>query len=126
MKNKSCKLRVNYKVWIENKDGDSILGDGKWELLKAIEETGSLKAATEKMDWGYRTTWNKINLLEKKLGFQLIDKQRGGVGGGQTMLTQKGKMLVGFFDEFHKEVDLSISKPIDFFLNKINTLVNDS
>jgi molybdenum-dependent DNA-binding transcriptional regulator ModE len=38
-------LSFKYKFWIENPDGESIFGDGKYKLFKAIEETGSLKYA---------------------------------------------------------------------------------
>jgi molybdate transport system regulatory protein len=102
---------IKYKIWIENSEGESLFGDGKWELLTAIEETGSLKEAIEKMGWGYRSTWNKLQALEQKLGFQIIEKSRGGTGGGgQTVLTTKGKQFVDIFRKIHEESDAEFEK----------------
>jgi len=114
---------VKYKIWIENAEGESLFGDGKLELLVAIEETGSLKAAIEKMGWGYRSTWNNLQLLEQKLGFQIIEKSRGGTGGGgQTVLTSKGKQFVEIFRQIHKDSDAefeNISKKFNMFISKL-------
>jgi molybdate transport system regulatory protein len=102
---------VKYKIWLENKQGESLFGDGKWELLCAIEETGSLKNAIEKMGWGYRATWNKLKTIEKRLGFTIIERSRGGAGGGgQTVLTPEGKKFVEIFRQIHKDSDEEFEK----------------
>jgi molybdate transport system regulatory protein len=109
MKEESYK--INYKLWIENSEGKSLFGDGKWELLCAIEETGSLKSAIEKMNWTYRATWNKLKDIEKKLGFKIIERTRGGTGGGgHTFLTEEGKQFVELFSQIHKDSDLQFEK----------------
>lgn len=46
-------LHFKHKFWIEDQDGVSILGDGKYKLLKTIQETGSFKHAVEKLDLSY-------------------------------------------------------------------------
>jgi len=102
---------IKYKIWLENSEGDSLFGDGKWELLCAIEETGSLKNAIEKMGWGYRATWNKLKAIEKRLGFNIIEKSRGGSGGGgQTNLTLQGKKFVELFRQIHVNSDAEFEK----------------
>lgn len=109
-KEKLDKLKFNYKVWLETEDGENILGDGKWVLLKAIDETGSLKSAMEKLGLTYRKTWDNLKKIENKLGFNLIKPIRGGCEGGYTTLTEEGKMIISIFDEFHKEYDELIYK----------------
>ncbi len=105
------KYLIKYKIWLENSDGESLFGDGKWEFLCAIEETGSLKDAVKKMGWGYRATWNRLKVLEQRLGFQVIEKTRGGAGGGgQTVLTEKGKKFVEIFRQIHKLSDAEFEK----------------
>lgn len=105
------KYVLKYKLWIENEFGESLFGDGKWELLCAIEETGSLKSAIEKMGWGYRATWNRLQTLERRLGFKIIERTRGGSGGGgQTKLTDQGKRFVEIFQIIHKESDFEFEK----------------
>ncbi len=100
--------RLKYKIWIENSEGINLLGDGKLNLLKAIKETGSLKAAIEKVGYTYRTTWNDLKKIEHRLGFQLIRTTRGGADGGSTELTEKGEELIKIFDSFHADLDSKI------------------
>jgi molybdate transport system regulatory protein len=75
------------------------MGDGKWGILKAIEEHGSLKAATDALGITYRRTWGDLKAIEEKLGVALLEKTRGGASGGQTQLTKEGLKLVAAFDE---------------------------
>jgi molybdate transport system regulatory protein len=102
------RLRLNYKLWIETEDGEGVLGEGKWKLLKAIRETGSLKAAVEARGLAYRQTWENLKRIEQKLGFKLIEKHRGGEKGGQTVLTPKGEKVVAFFDQLYTKTEPEI------------------
>ncbi len=103
-------LKLNYKFWIETDQEISVLGEGKWKLLKAIKETGSLKAAVDEMGYTYRQTWENLKTIEKKLGFKLIEKSRGGEKGGQTVLTAKGEKIVEFFDKLYSQIEPDIQK----------------
>lgn len=100
------KLKLNYKIWFTDEYGKGILGDGKWKILKAIDETGSLTAACEKLGITYRRTWNDLKTIEKQLGFALLEKSRGGAEGGSTSLTPEGKKLIHAFDDFHEKMDV--------------------
>jgi molybdate transport system regulatory protein len=112
-------LEFNYKIWLSTKDGKGIMGDGKWKILKAIEEHGSLKAATRALDITYRRTWGDLKKIEKQLGFPLLEKIRGGKEGGRTNLTFEGKKLVNAFDEFHAKVDLIMDQAFQEFRQKL-------
>jgi len=121
MKEQVNRFFVKHKIWIEDNTGEGILGDGKWELLKAINRTGSLKTAICEMGWGYRSTWDKLRHMEEKLGFKLIEKSRGGTGGGgQTKLTPEGEQIVECFRKLHDEVDELLKEPLQKFLNMLN------
>lgn len=95
---------LNYKVWLSTPDGKGIMGDGKWRILQAIDEHGSLKAATKALGITYRRTWGDLKKIEKQLGFPLLKKTRGGKEGGQTRLTPEGRKLVDAFSRLHKRV----------------------
>ena len=99
------KIQLNYKIWIESNDQKGIMGDGKWQILKAIEKHGSLMAATEALGITYRKTWGDLKEIEQALGFPLLDKNRGGKEGGSSCLTPQGRELVRAFDEFHLNAD---------------------
>jgi len=111
-------LHLNYKFWLSDKEGKGIMGDGKWQILKKIEETGSLMAATESLGITYRKTWGDLKKIEKALGFHLLEKSRGGKEGGQTVLTEKGKKLIKAFEQFHLRVKKEIGMASDAFVEE--------
>ena len=98
-------LRLHYKIWFTDKDDNGILGDGKYKILKAIDETGSLMSACEKLGITYRRTWNDLKSIEKRLGFPLLEKTMGGTDGGSSTLTPEGRKLIRAFDNFHENMD---------------------
>ncbi|HNX44344.1 MAG TPA: LysR family transcriptional regulator [Bacteroidales bacterium] len=112
-------LRLNYKIWLETSDRQGILGDKKCELLKAIEETGSLNEAMKKLNLTYRKTWDNLHKIERELGFPLIKPTRGGAEGGNTILTVEGKIIVQAFEKFHSEFDLIIQQGFDRIMNDL-------
>jgi len=116
-------LKLNYKFWIETESNISILGEGKWKLLKAIKETGSIKAAVEKMGYSYRQTWQNLKNIEEKLGFKLIEKNRGGDKGGQTTLTPLGEKIVEFFDQLYSEIEPDIQRIFKKMTDELNEIV---
>lgn len=124
MNPKPDKLKLSYKFWIETDTGLSILGEGKWKLLKTIRKTGSLKAAVDEMGYTYRQTWENLKNIEEKLGFKLIEKSRGGEKGGQTTLTSKGEKLVEFFDKLYDEVHTDIQNHFNKMLDDLNKIVD--
>src|SRR5512133_27049 len=116
------KIRLNYKIWLSDQAGNGILGDGKWKILKLIEEKGSLKAACEEMGYTYRRTWGNLQKIEKMLGFPLLEKHRGGSEKGSTHLTPEGKRLVDAFDAFHNSTDASIEQGFRELMNKLKQI----
>ena len=120
MKSNYSHLKLNYKIWLETADSEGVLGDGKWILLKMINEKGSLKAAMEELDLSYRKTWNNLRKIEKKLGFPLLDTSRGGADGGSTTLTPDGVRIVKAFDKFHKDFDLFAQQSFEKFIKDLN------
>ena len=123
MNSKPQKLHLRYKFWIETDASISVLGEGKWLLLKAIRETGSLKAAVEAMGYSYRQTWQKLKDIEERLGFKLIDKHRGGDKGGETMLTAKGEKIVQFFDKLYEEIEPDLLKQFNNMMDDLNKII---
>ena len=86
--NKFENLKPEYKIWFSSLQGDGILGDGKWKILKQIDECGSLVGACEQLGITYRRTWNDLRKIEKMLGFQLLETVRGGVEGQHDERTE--------------------------------------
>ena len=102
---KFSNINPEYKVWFSTPEGEGILGDGKWKILKKIEECGSLVQACEELSITYRRTWNDLKKIEHQLGFRLLETTRGGAEGGSTHLTDDGKKLIKALVHFHQRMD---------------------
>lgn len=113
-------IKLDYKIWLADADGNGILGDGKWRMLKLIGEKGSLKAACDELGYTYRRTWGNIKKIEDFFGFPLLEKHRGGAEGGSMNLTEEGKLLVKAFNKFHSNADAMIQKGFQDFIIDIS------
>lgn len=60
-------MKIRSKVWIEKK-GELVFGKGRSDLLKAIDETGSLSKACGRLNMSYRRGWSYVSSSEKRLG----------------------------------------------------------
>lgn len=113
------RIHLHYKIWLSDKEGQGILGDGKWRILKLIEEKGSIKSACDELGWTYRRTWGNLKKIEEFFGFPLLEKHRGGSDGGTTKLTAAGRKLVSAFDRFHESIDTVIQMGFDTFIKDL-------
>lgn len=119
--NKLSHIRLHYKIWMADEKEEGILGDGKWKMLKLIEEKGSIKAACDALGYTYRRTWGNLRKIEKFFGFPLLEKHRGGSDGGRTMLTPEGRKLVKAFDTFHYNIDNHIQQGFEKFIEDLRS-----
>ena len=81
------------KVWLEAR-GRPVLGPGRRELLKRIDEQGSISQAARLLKMTYRKAWGQIKAMEEQLGLSLVEKQTGGPGGGGARLTPEARELL--------------------------------
>ena len=102
------KLVPQYKLWIK-KDGHVVFGDGRLELLQAIDEYGSINQAAAKLNMSYRAAWGKIKTTEQRLGFKVIDKHIGGTNSGSE-LTPNAKKLVSSYIQFSEDTSRTIDQ----------------
>ena len=111
---KYSNVRVGYKLWMTGDDGNLIIDDYQFQLLKEIETTGSLMEATNKVGVSYRKAWGDLKNCEQSLGFPLLEKQRGGQEGGHTSLTEEGIRLIRAYEKLHER-----------FQNEVNEVIID-
>ena len=106
--NKELCMKVGYKVWIDN-DGKAF-GEGPYQVLKRIEETGSLHKAAIELNMSYRKAWLMIQSIEKRLGFPLLERKVGGVSGGGSSITPEGKKFLKSYEGFRQDVKTVLEK----------------
>ena len=93
--------KIKSRIWIECNE-HVLLGEGRVQLLKAIEETGSLSKAAKSLNLSYKKAWNLIDSVNKSAKKPVTINSTGGKGGGGAELTDYGKSLIQFFDEINQ------------------------
>ena len=105
---KDCKVQVRSKVWLEVL-GRPVLGPGRREILRAVDEEGSISKAARRLKITFRKAWAQIKAMEEQLGLSILEKQTGGRGGGGARLTPEARDLLSKYDRlaqgFDEEVD---------------------
>lgn len=88
---------IKSRIWIEA-DGNTLLGEGRVTLLKAIDETGSLSKAAKSLNMSYKKAWSLIDAVNKRAKKPVTESNIGGKDGGGAKLTKYGKQLIQVFD----------------------------
>jgi len=90
------RLRPRIKVWLET-DGKYAFGLGLSEILRAVQQHGSIKRAANALGNSYRHVWGRLKEAERALGQKLVETQVGGKGLQRSFLTPKAQKLVRDF-----------------------------
>lgn len=92
-------MEIKYKIWLES-DCRVVFGQGRRELLEAIDECRSLNAAAKKLSMSYRAAWGRLKASEERLGFKLVDH----VAGEAMRLTEEGRVLLAEFKALDEQI----------------------
>jgi molybdate transport system regulatory protein len=87
------RLSVRSQFWLMVGD-EALAGPGRIELLRLIQETGSIRQAALQMGMSYRAAWDAVDAMNKRAGAALVSRLTGGRSGGGAQLTERGKRLV--------------------------------
>jgi molybdate transport system regulatory protein len=96
-------VRPRVKVWLEA-DGDSVLCRGLSDILRAVDETGSIKSGAAKVGRSYRFVWARIKEAETAFGSSLVESRVGGREAKRSELTPLARDLLNVFDEMCAKV----------------------
>ncbi|MDP9079751.1 MAG: LysR family transcriptional regulator [Bacteroidota bacterium] len=88
---------INGRIWLE-RDGQKLLGRGRVELLERIRDSGSIRQAALQMAMSYKQAWDMINDMNARFDSALVTSRRGGKGGGNATVTEKGLAVI---EQFH-------------------------
>lgn len=71
--------------------------------MKKIKQFGSIRQAALAMQMSYRQAWQLIDDINSKAKTPLVISSRGGKGGGNAVITEKGQELIVLFNSFNKK-----------------------
>lgn len=84
-------MKAVTRIFFETEDGQKFFGKGPCQLLRLVEETGSLRSAAQRMGMAYTKALRLLKNAEAGLGFALTERTTGGRDGGGSCLTRQGK-----------------------------------
>jgi len=101
--------KVEVRPRIRATRGEVILiGPGKADLLAAVEETGSIRNAADKIGMSYMRAWSLVRLMNKTFRAPLVQRTRGGAAGGGAALTPLGAKVLRLYQEMEKRAAKAI------------------
>jgi molybdenum ABC transporter molybdate-binding protein len=95
------------RVWVE-RDGRAVLGQGRAELLEAIDHWHSISEAARRVGMSYRRAWLLVRAANAAAGGPLVVVATGGAGGGGARLTEQGRRAVALFRELHARLKQTV------------------
>lgn len=96
-------LQPRAKVWLEV-GGKYVFGHGLNEILRAIDEQGSIKQAAKSLGKSYRYVWQRLKEAEDALQLPLVDAHVGGAGTQRSTLTPKARDWMRAFTSLRAKV----------------------
>src|SRR5262245_36647640 len=95
--------KVGVRVWIE-REGQAVLGEGRAELLVAIEREHSITKAAKAAGMSYRRAWTMIQEVNEAAGEALVEAAVGGKKGGGAQLTEKGRLAIEVYEQVRQSL----------------------
>lgn len=96
-------LGVKAKVWLTI-GPRTLFGDGKADLLEAVDRLGSLRSAAQSMGMSYRHAWGWLRELDKAAGFAFLEHT--GIGSRTNLrLTDNGREFIDAYRRFRKPLN---------------------
>jgi molybdate transport system regulatory protein len=93
-------VRIKSKFWIEDDRGEVIFGQGRVDMLRAIDRTGSINQSAKELKMSFRGMWARIKATEERMGLKLVltdGREEGGRRGSR--LSDAARELIAMFEE---------------------------
>ena len=89
---------VGFRMWVERR-GEAVLGEGRAELLAAIDQHHSITKGAKAVGMSYRRAWTLVQEVNAAAGEALVKAAPGGVRGGGATLTARGRLAVDLYEQ---------------------------
>lgn len=108
-------IKVDLHIHISN-NNKLLVNPERIYLLKQVALNGSLLKASLVTGISYNKAWKMMEAVNIAAAGPVLEKARGGKGGGGAILTEKGKLILKEFE--------AIEKLVRNFTSKLNTELN--
>jgi molybdate transport system regulatory protein len=97
------RLGVKAKFWL-TLGPHTLFGDGKADLLEAVDRLGSLRSAARSLYMSYRYAWGLLRELDAAAAFPFLE--HSGTGPRTNLrLTEKGRRFIEDYRRFRAPLD---------------------
>jgi molybdate transport system regulatory protein len=100
------RLRTRLRLKADDK---LILGPGRLQILRGVEETGSIAAAARTMGMSYRRAWLLIDDINHCFQQPLVESVSGGKRGGGAQVTELGKQIMALYSDLLATTEAAIA-----------------
>lgn len=114
-----------YSIRIRLCAGEKFFGPGTVTLLRNVDHTHSLLAASRLMALSYSKATAMIKNAEKRLGFKLLSSRAGGESGGGSELTPGARAMISLYCEFASGVQAHTDKLFAVMKKKLEQIPPD-
>lgn len=91
---------------------DAIIGPGKADLLDAIAATGSIAAAGARLGMSYARAWRLAREMNDGFSAPLVERTRGGAGGGGAVLTPLGGRVLAAYRRMQGKAEAAVAPEV--------------
>ncbi|HEY1876429.1 MAG TPA: LysR family transcriptional regulator [Rhizomicrobium sp.] len=108
-------------IRIDFEPSGSALGPGMAQLLEAVVEHGSIRAAAASMGMSYRKAWLLINEMQETFNGAVVTSAIGGPTGGGTQLTELGSTLLKTYRRIESRAARAAETELDTLAGLVRT-----
>lgn len=107
---------VGLRVWIQ-RQGEAVLGEGRADLLTAIDRCHSIRTAARELGISYRHAWLMVQAVNEAAGRPIVEAATGGRHGGGTHLTEWGHNVLAVYRQLDVELHTAAAAALPRVLN---------
>jgi len=120
-------MEVKVKIWIEDENKNLIFGSGKTEILKYIQETGSISEAAKLVGMNYKKAWSHIKILEEYIEDDLVITKKGRAQDSGSKLTSKAQELMNLYKTLDEDIkEYSKKRFKELFLDNETMIIKET
>jgi molybdate transport system regulatory protein len=97
------------------------MGPGKADLLKAIDQSGSISAAARALGMSYRRAWLLVDTMNQSFKTPVVETLTGGQKGGGARVTETGHEVLQRYLEMEAKAAASVKKDLAEFMRLMAT-----